>query len=214
MSDAKPALRDWLKGKTAADLDMIEICGRMHFPDKVYRLAKDGSFTEVPVLVRVPRLTERAQARREAVELFAKWKLDRDKDDDYFATLNRFAILAHAIRDAADPKEKDEPRGQFQPLEWLMSREPGKGFDDASLWNIWERVKIYEEMLEPSITEPTTEDVIAAVLGIDAVRNLSPLAAIAGSGVESFVISMAVHLASYLRQKPFSQPIETSTPES
>lgn len=213
MSKGAATLREWLKGKTAADLGMIEHAGRMHFPDKVFRLGKDGTFIEVPVLVRVPRIAEKAQARREAIELFNKWKLDRDKDDDYFATLNRFAILSHAIRDPEDGVGRGEPP-QFQPLEWLMSREPGKGFDDASLWNIWERVKIYDELLEPGITEPTTEDVIAAVIGIDAVRNLSPLAVIAGSAVEPFVISMAVHLASFLRGKPSLQSTETSPPAS
>jgi len=49
------------------------------------------------------------------------------------------------------------------------------------------------------------EDVIAACFAIAKVRNLSPLVAIAGSELDSFVISMASLVARY-RMRELSSP--------
>lgn len=203
--DSKPA-REWLKGKTAADFDLIEQGGRIYFPDVVYRLRKGGKFEEVPVAVCVPRPYEKAMARLRAIKLAADWKIDREKDADHFETLDTFSVLSQAIR------TREPPHGQFQPVEWLLSTKEDEGFDERSLWAIWERVKAYGEIMDPRITEPNTEEVIAAAVAIDRVRNLSPLVAIAGSAVDSFVVEMATILCGYLRQRPSAPSDETSTP--
>lgn len=205
MSDAKPA-SEWLKGKTAADLDLIEFGGRIYFPEVVYRLRKGGKFEEVPVAVIVPRLPEKALARAKAVELAPKLKIDREKDADHFETLDTFAILSQAIR------TREPPHGQFQPLEWLLSTKEDEGFDERSLWALWERVKAYGEILDPRITEPNEEEVIAAAVAIDRVRNISPLVAIAGPALDSFVVSIAANLCRCLRQPLSSPSSEISTP--
>ncbi len=205
MSDSKPA-REWLKGKTAADLDLIEYGGRVFFPEVIHRLKKGGKFEEVPIAVCIPRAPERAIARRDAIALATKWKLDRDKDADQFDTLDTMAQLAHAIR------TPEEPHGQAYPLEWLLSTKEEEGFEERSLWAVWERVKAYTEIIDPRITEPSTEEVIAAVVAIDHVRNLTPLAAIAGPALDSFVVSMASMLCTYLRQQPSAPSTATSAP--
>lgn len=206
MSDSKPA-REWLKGKTAADFDLIEQGGRIYFPDVIYRLRKSGAFEEVPVAVCVPRPHEKAIARIQAIKLAATWKIDREKDADHFETLDTFAVLSQAIR------TREPPHGQFQTIEWLLSTKEDEGFDERSLWAIWERVKAYGEIMDPRITEPNTEEVIAAAVAIDRVRNLSPLVAIAGSAVDSFVVEMAAILCRYLRQKPSVPSAENLTQE-
>lgn len=198
MSDDKPA-REWLKGKTAADLELVEHAGRVYFPDAIQRLRPGGKFAEVKVAVCVPRAPEKAMARRDAIALFSKWKLDREKDADYFDTLDKFAILSHALR------EPEAPYGQFHPLEWLVSDKPGEGFDERSLWAAWDRLKVYQELLDPTLTQPDEEEVLAAAAGIDRVRNLSPLVAIAGPALDSFVVSMASLLCRY-RTLVLSQP--------
>lgn len=204
MSDGKPA-RAWLHGKTAADLDIVEHGGRLYFPDAIQRLKPGGKFEEVTVAVCVPRAPEKALARRDAIALFTKWKLDRDKDADYFDTLDKFAVLAHAIRDPAT-------HGQFQPLEWLVSGKENEGFEERSLWAVWERLKIYQEFTDPTITEPDEEEVLAAAAGIDRVRNLSPLVAIAGPALDSCVISMASLLCRYRTLVLSRQSTENFTP--
>ncbi|WP_437759483.1 hypothetical protein [Sorangium sp. So ce1389] len=199
---------EWLQGKTLADLNAVELGGRLLFPDTIKRCKRDGSFEEVPVMVRVPRQPELLEARVQAAELFRAKKLDRDRDQDVFEQFETLCILSKALRDAKPPHD------QHAPVEWLISGEPGKGYDLPSLMEVWEHIRVYQELIDPRITEPTTEDVVAAVMAIDRVRNLSPLAGIAGSALDSFVISMAVLLASYLRSKPSSPSSETSTPAS
>lgn len=195
--EGKP-LREWLAGKTAADFDLIEAGGRIFFPDVVHRVRSGGKFEETPVLVAVPRPVEKAAARREALTLFAKWKLDREKDGDLFDMIDKFAILARAIR------TRDDGHGQAFPLEWLLSDRPDEGFEERSLWAVWERMKAYENLIDPAITEPDEEEVIAAAQGIARVRNLSPLAVISGPELDSFVVCMATILCTCLARSPSS----------
>lgn len=206
MSDGKP-LREWLKGKTAADLDLLEHGGRVFFPDVVHKIRRAGKFDAVRVVVCVPRAPEKALARRDAIALARRWDLDREKDADLFDTLDKFAVLAHAIRDP-------ETFGQFQPLEWLLSTKADEGFEERSLWAVHERLSMYEEIVDPRITEPMTEEeVMQAAFAIDRVRNLSPLAGIAGPAVDSCVIGMASTLCKYQTLVLSLQSTERSTPE-
>lgn len=204
--------QEWLVGKTADDLDLIEHGGRVYFHDVMHRIkrkAKEGKgavFEPMPVVVCVPRAPERALARRDALELAREWKIDREKDADIFDTLDKFALVAHAVRTV------EPPHGQFQPLRYLVSTKEGEGFDERALWAIWERIKLYEEMVDPRITEPMSEeDVIAACFAIAKVRNLSPLVAIAGSELDNCVISMASLVTRYRMQELSSPSSETST---
>lgn len=206
-------IQEWLKGKSAEDLVLLESGGRVFFPDVIHRLKRKASasrgaeFEPVNVAVCVPRAPEKALARRDALKLAARLGIDREKDADVFDTIDKFALVAHAVRTL------EPPHGQFQPLEWLVSTKENEGFDERSLWAIWERLKFYEEICDPRITEPMSEeDVIAAAFAIDRVRNLSPLVAIAGSELDNFVISMASLLCRY-RLSCFSTPSgETSSP--
>jgi hypothetical protein len=187
-------LHEWLKGKTVEELGLIEHGGRILFPDKIRRLKTDGTFDDVEVRVRVPRTPELLQARSDAREFFRKRKMDPKEDADLFDQLDTMAILARALRD------KTPPHDQFQPLEYLLSTEPGKGFDTESLMDVWTRLEVYRKMIDPRVTAASEEDVIRTAFAIDRVQNISPLAAIAGSELDSFMTTMGSLLARSLTQ--------------
>jgi hypothetical protein len=203
-SNRKRAI-EWLDGKTAEDLAAIEVAGRLLFPDRLLKPQKGGGFEEIPVMIRVPRPQEVMEARGEAIRIFRKQGLDRKEDSELFEELDTLCNLARAIRSATPP------HAQFITVEEMLSRDE-KGYDIPSLFDLWERVQFYRKNIDPRLIEFSEEDVVTAALAIDRVQNLGPLVGIAGSEVDSFVISMASLLAKCLMHKPSSPSTETSTP--
>jgi hypothetical protein len=195
---------EWVDGKTAEELDAIEFNGRTLWKDHIRRIKRDGTFEDLPILVRCPRPIEIMQARSEAVELFRKQKLDREKDNDLFEQLDTLAVLSKAIRDTAAPHD------QLQTLEFLLSHKPGEGFDIESLMDVWTRLEAYRRLLDPRITEVSEDDAIRAALAIERVRNVSPLAAIAGHELDGCIVTMASMLVTSLRQLQSLQSSGTS----
>jgi hypothetical protein len=187
-------MHEWLKGKKVEDLAIIEHGGRVLFKDAVKRIRSDGSFEEIEIRVRVLRDIEKMKARKEAREIFAKQKLDPKEDADLFEQLDTMAQLARAMR------SKDAPHDQFQPLEYLLSDKPGEGFDSESLIDVWRHLEIYSKMVNPAVTVVTEDDVIRSARAVSEVQNLSPLVGIAGTELDSYVITMASLLVSSLTQ--------------
>jgi hypothetical protein len=184
-------MHEWLKGKTIEEIAAIEHGGRTLFPDKIQRVKPDGSFEGVEVYVRVPRTVEVMQARQDAREFFRKRKIDPKEDNDLFEQLDTFAVLARAIRDKAPPHD------QFQPLEFLLSNDPGKGFDTESLLDVWTRLEVYRKMIDPRVTVVSEDDALRAAYEIDRCQNISPLAGIAGHELDSCIFTMANLLVRY-----------------
>jgi hypothetical protein len=197
---------EWVDGKTPEELDAIEFSGRTLFKDHIRRIKKDGTHEDVPILVRCPRPVEIMAGRLEAITLFKKQGLDREKDNDLFDQLDTLAVLSKAIR---DPKP---PHDQFQTLEFLISHKPGEGFDIESLMDVWTRLETYRRLLDPRITEVSEDDAIRAALAIERVRNVSPLAAIAGHELDGCIVTMACMLVTSLRQLQSAQSSVTSRP--
>lgn len=185
-------LHEWLEGKTVEDLALIEHGGRLLFPDKIRRVTASGGYEDVKVLVRVPRTVEIMDARRDARKFCTSRGIDPKEDADLFEQLDQMAILARAVRDPAPPHD------QFQPLEFLLSNEPGKGFDTESLVDVWRRLEVYRRMIDPAVTRVSEDDVVRAAYAIDKVQNLSPLVGIAGQELDSSIITMASMLVRYL----------------
>jgi hypothetical protein len=194
--------REWLKGKTIEDLNIAEQGGRLLFEDRIVGFGPGAKRVETPIRVRVPRGPEIIEGRREAKVLFKKKGLDLVEDAATFDELETVCILARAIRSAEAPFE------QFALAEVLYS-----GFETKSLYDVWERMQTYQKLMDPRITDAKEEDVLAAAMGIAKVRNLSPLAAIAGSDLDTFVICMAVLLTRYLMLLSSSPLQTTSKPE-
>ena len=208
-SDAGPSgqqsqtVHEWLKGKTIEDLDVVENGSRLLFADSIKRRGPKGQLIEEAVRVQVPRLPDQVRARHEAKALADKSKVDREKDADLFEEFETLAILSLCIR------EKDEPHCQAYTAEQLWTN-----YDVPSLYDVWHRIQTYRGMIDPRLSEPDIQDVVVAAMGIARVKNLSPLAAIAGSDLDSFVIGMASLLTSYLMQQRSASSPETSTSDS
>ena len=201
-------VHEWLKGKTIEELAIVEHGGRALFPDRIQRVKADGTFEGVEVYVRVPRAVEVMQARQDAREFFRKRKLDPKEDNDLFEQLDTFAVLARAIRDKAPPHD------QFQPLEFLLSNEPGKGFDTESLLDVWTRLEVYRKMIDPRVTVVSEDDALRAAYEIDRCQNISPLAGIAGHELDSCIFTMASLLVKYRTLLLASQSGETGAAAS
>lgn len=206
---ARPWTAEWLRGKTLADLQAIEHGGRLLFPDVLRRARADGKWEEVPVMLRVPRPQERAAARVEAVELFRTRKLDRQADADLFDEFERMALLARCILERTPPHE------QHALTDWLLgSGGEGKGYDQGTLWDAWQKIQAYQSMTSPQAEDMGVEDIVAAARGVARVGNLTPFAAIAGPAQDACVIGMARLLDAYLTDRSSGPSPETSTAAS
>lgn len=195
---------EWMKGKTAADFDTIEFGGRMLWPDKLHRLKKGGEFEEIPICVRVPRYDEELTAIAQAEGMLKEKGLDRKDHEGVFETLEQLCKVAFAIR---EPKA---PHAQWQPVENLISSKE-LGVETRELFGLWQRVELYGRLQDSRIEEVDEPTAVAIAHAVAEVRNLSPLVAIAGEGVDSCVISMAVSLVRCLTDRSYSPLPATST---
>lgn len=193
---------DWLEGKTAEELDAIEVGGRVLFPDKIYRRTARGELEETPIRVRVLRVPERAKARAEAVAWAKKLGIDREADRDVFENFDTLCILARAIR---EPKGADE---QLRTYEQLAAE-----YESRSLLDVWDRLAFYERIHDPRIVILTDKDFWAAIGGIARVRNISPLVAYDAPSLEACITRMASELLSLKTLKSSSGSTESSPPE-
>lgn len=190
-----------IEGKTWEEIEVIEHGDRLLFPDSIRRRSKSGAVEEIKIAVRVPRKDERRAARLEAREWAKKSGVDPEKDPGLFEDLDTLCILARAIREAAPPYE------QHQKAEWLESH-----YDDGSLAQIWDRLQVYESMIDPRVDAPTEEKFWQCVLGIGRARNVLPLTEFAPRAQHSLILSMADQallsptLKSWLESRASSTP--------
>lgn len=199
-AETKADIREWLQGKTVEDLEVVEQAGRLLFPEVLRRRTPKG-YEEEKVRLRVPRPLEITQARVEAIAMASKYKIDREKDSDLFEEYETICRLSKAIREYA------EPHGQAYTAEQLLS-----GYDSVCLQDLWQRVDVYQKMIDPRITDVDADDVINAARGIAHTMSLSPLAAIAGSELDSCIITMACMLVNCLTQRLILQSPEILAP--
>jgi hypothetical protein len=198
---ASTAASDWLEGKDPADLDVIELGGRRLYPDTIRRRGTKGDASkvvEVPVRLRVPSTADKALARLDALrwarELVAQ---QGTKVAEQMTIAVAESLLGRTYFDELDTKcllarcmfEADPPHDQYLLYGLLDSRH-----DHASLMEVWDRLNFYWDWEEPRTAEVDEGRFLAMVAAIDRVRNLSPLAGIAGSERVSFILSMASRL--------------------
>lgn len=196
---------EWLKGKTPEDFDLIEFGGRVLWPDKLKRLKGDKTYEEVPVCIRVPRFQEELEAYATAQRIAAEHNIDVKRDEDMFKQLHVIARAALAIR---EPKA---PHGQFQPAEVLMSsKDTGIAMTEIAL--VASKIEIFSRLEDTRLTTIDEETAIKAAFAIVEVRNLSPLAVIAGSALDDCVISMASALVRCLVDRSWQPSRASSTP--
>ena len=199
-----------LRGKTWEELDVIETGGpgggRVLFRDTIRkRRATAEGWTDVPVMLQVPRKDERRAARLEARRLAADLHVDPDKDPALFEDLDNICILARAIRDP-----KPNPSGvhdqHCDPLDLERT------YDPPSLEAIWERLEAYSALLDPRVTLDTPEKVWGAIAAINHSGSLLPLAAIAGREQPSFLLFMAARAIESPTAQRYFASLASSTP--
>jgi hypothetical protein len=202
--DAK-FVSEWIKGKTAADFDLIEYGGRMLWPDKLHRLKPGGKFEEIPICVQVPRFDEELVAMAQAEAMLTEKGLDRKDHESTFETLEQLAKVAVAIR---EPKP---PHAQFQTLDVLISSKD-TGIETRELFAVWQRIELYQKLHDARLSDIDEPTAIALAHAINEVRNISPLVAIVGLDVDSCVVSMAATLVRCLTDRSYSPSLASSTP--
>jgi len=209
---------EWLGGKSPEELDVVEFEHRSLYPDTIKRRnPKDPSeILEKPIRLRVPNSRDRALARLDALQWAAElMKQQGHKPPEALTIPNAEACFGRVYFDELDTKcllarcilEHDAPHMQYLLPELL-----DKNHEHASLMELWDRLNFYVSLEQVQVQELTEERFLAIVAAIDRRRNLSPFVAIGGSARDSFIISMASRLQSFLTRSCCSPSTETSTP--
>lgn len=191
-----------VEGKTWDELEVLESSGRLLFPDSIKRRGKTRQIEEVAICIRVLRKDEKRAARLEARAWASKLGVDVEKDRDIFEDLDTLCILARAIRERAAPHE------QHQQAEWLESH-----YDSGSLAQIWDRLSVYEQMIDPRLDEMSEDDFWRTVLSISSTRSPKALTDFVPRLQQSFIISMADQVLLSPTLKSFVASRDSSTAE-
>lgn len=177
--------KDW------GELKALEHAERLLFPETLLKLKKDGTFEEIPICLRVPREPELRKARIDARKWATDEGLDPELDPDLFDNLETLCTLSVAIRNATDPHEPWEP--DPKRLE--------RCYDKPSLEALWAKIDAYRSVIDPRVSELDENDTLTLIAAVASSRNVVPLAGLGGSAQNSFVVSMAIQLQSYLESK-------------
>lgn len=202
---------EWVAGKTPADFDIMEFGGRVLWPDKIRRLKKSAgsapTFEEFPVLLQVPRFDEELMAAADAERILADRGIVRGKSDRYEQFLEQLEVFAKVARAIREPKP---PHAQWRSVDVLIATKE-TGIEVRELFGVWQRLEVYAKMQDARIAEIDEPLAVQMAYAITEARNLSPLVAIAGAEVDSFVISMASTLVRCLTDRSYSPSLATST---
>jgi len=204
------AAAKWAK-LTPEELEVIESGGRACYRDKLKRKdPKTGETQEVPVMVRAPNTLDKAHSRLEALAWAQKLAKDHGQAEPrdvkaaealygaYFDELDTMCLLSRCVL------EVEPPHDPYMLPEMLVAHHPR-----ATLLDIWERLAIRVSQEDIRASELTESEVLAMVAEIDRRRDLGPLAAIALHARDSFVLTTASLLQSYLTGKRSSPSTAT-----
>lgn len=213
-----PDAPSWLRGKSIEELEAFEHGERVLIPEALRRRGPKGEEILVPVALRVPTEHERAQARIDAIRFVQELRKKAGGPQppietveqaqaavgaDVFENFDTFAILARALR---EPKA---PHGPAYTLDVLVG-----SFQPSALFDLYFRLDFYSRLYNPRIEELDDESFWAAVSEVARVRNLGPLAVIAGSAQNAFILRSIVELSNCRTRLSSSPSSETLTPGS
>lgn len=212
---SKAFIDEWIRGKTADDFELAEHKnGRILWPSKLMRLQKDRTWKEVPIYVQVPEPSDDYEALADAKRIAREQNIDRKEDPDDWNSLLELCKVARAIR---EPKPgADGVHAQLQTVDVYLNPSVGSGtgISTKELFRIAEQVNFFAKLEDPRLQEVDERTAIAMALTINEVRSLSPLVGIAGSGLDSFVLSICVTLSRYLLNEHSQPSAGTSTAAS
>jgi hypothetical protein len=204
---------DWLKGKTPEDFAIIEHCGRLLWPIKLQRLKSDKKVSEEPAYLQVLDPLDLMDAKQAAARLFDARKFDKDDEryKDMWAMLEMYAQVAIALRD--NEANVDGTHYQKHSVDILLDSK-ATSISYAEVRRLHSMLDIFSKFEDPRLDQMTVEEVMELVYAIAKARNLSPLVGIAGSAVDTFVMSMADLLMRFHLLALSSQPPEKSNKEA
>jgi len=175
--------------------------GRLMFADVLRMRNPAGIVEERKIRVCVPQPSDQIEARVAARALFAKKKLDAERDKDLFAEVEQLCLLARAIR------THEEPHAQKYDVEELAE------LDESSIHDVQERINAYKAMLDPREADITEDRFWRKVAELGRAGNMLPLTDIAGRAQPSFVLRMAREALLSPTGKSFARLFGISTPE-
>ena len=194
---------DRLRAAKWEDLEAIELGGRVYFQEVIQKAKADGSLEDVKILVRVPRKPERRKARLEARAWAERVKVDPEKDPELFDDMDTLCILAGAIREATGDHE------QHRTPEMLEAE-----YDSRSLLALWERLQVYEDLIDPRPGELDDENFWRTVQAIGRTRSALPLTGLGSRAQNACITRMALEAWNARTRGSSSGSSELSTPES
>jgi len=206
-TDGEQSVFERYIGKEWGDVESIEAMGRMLFPASIKKRRADGSFEEKPVLLMPLREHENRRARIMARHWAEKESLDPKLDPTVFENMDAICQLWLASR---NPKPMRGPDGDVHEPFAGSAEELEKSYDKASLFELYDRLKNYERLLEPQ-KELEEGEVLAAAKAISDRRDISPLAVFDQVSQTSCIVSMAELLTSYAEQRSSSGSSGSST---
>jgi hypothetical protein len=205
----KLAARKW------AELEAVEVEGRMLFEDRIRRRKKGGALEEVPIRVRVLRKDEARKAFFEAV----KWAQDegllpadlagvanvREKalDPKAFDDLETLCILARAIRDVAPPYDQHHTHKRLEAE-----------YDMRSLEELWTKYKLYEDATDPRESIKTDAEFWAVAATIRSTGTIAPLTEFVSPEQNAFILRTVDLALSSPAFKSWCTQFASSTPAS
>lgn len=182
---------DQLLNKSWGELEVLEVDGRLMFPEKIYRRKGDGTFDSKPVLLTVPREPDLRWARTESRRLAEEAGLDLDRDVKYVDNLETLCVLSRCMRDPKNPKD------EFDPFPAQLE----ESWDRESLLQIYEKINRYSLVVDPRPEMITDEQMLAVVAAIVKERNILPLAVFGPVAQNTCIVTMADRLSISLESK-------------
>lgn len=206
------AIVEWFKLKTSAELEAIEHGGRLLWPD-VLKERTAGGLKERPCMLRVPNVSERAQAYIYANEWVAnKAKVDKKErpisraraqdilGEDAYDSLHTAMLMSFAIR------EFTPPHGQMWLPELIVD-----AVDAPALGDMFTRLDAYSCHEDFRLGDISREDFEVICNEIARTQSILPLAVFAGSVRERAIVRMVEELLAARRAMLPSSSAGSST---
>jgi len=176
--------------------------GLLHFPDTLQRRKANGSLQSVEIMLRVPGNMQRVHARKRSRKMLDELELDKDEDRDFLEELEKYELLAYAMRDRKPPYVQHVPDGMSL---W-------KSYDLTSLGKLNTRLALITEACDPRYGELTADEIWKVAMRIAAGGSASPLADIAGFDQATCITFLAREALKSPTAPSWAQSPSTSKP--
>lgn len=199
----EPHIAEYLLRKSWGELEVLEFAGYLLFPETINKRTPEG-VEKIDVCLRIPRNNELRKARGMARQLFKKDGLDPEADKDLFDELENLCILSLAIRNRSSPHEP-----------WVPDPEElERNYDKSSLAECWAKIDALSLRVDPRPYDIDKDTMLGMIAAIVKERNISPLVVFGSAAQNTFIVSMADLLTSFLESKSSSDQSDFSTQES